>query len=444
MKRSVLVTLLVGILLTGMAGIVTAESDESVPDIEWVKINGDEFNFADGDDVLRIERGDELDIRVKLVVHDNDNDVNDDVEDIEIAADILGYEYNDFARISDSTALFDMDEGDTEVKDLHLIMPHNADKDKYDLRIRVAGRTGESNEKRIALRLVGARHQVNIRDVILSPSNSVQAGRALLATVRVKNYGEQDEDGVKITVDIPALGISASDYIDELEEDESTTSEELYLRVPNCADAGVYDVVVTVEFDEGYERDTASTNILITEGELCQPLDESTAEPSAPSTPQTVISVGATSQDVAKGAGGIVYPVTITNAGKSSRTYTMSVEGADSFADVSISPSSTMVVAGGETKSAFVFVTAKPAATEGQRMFTLTVSSGGEVLQQIPLTANVVNGQPTFGAFPWERVKRGLEIGLVVLVILLVILGLIIGFNKLKGSEQGSENKTYY
>jgi uncharacterized membrane protein len=435
MKRSVLVTLLVGVLLAGFATAGEHE-DGAVPDIEWVKINGDKFDFADGDEVLRIERGDTLDIRVKLHASEN-------IEDVEIAADILGYEYNDFARISDSTALFDMDADDTEVKELTLIMPANADKDKYDLRIRVAGRTGPSNEQRVALKLVGARHQVNIKDVILSPSNSVQAGRALLATVRVKNYGEQDEDGVKITVDIPALGVSASDYIDELEEDESTTSEELYLRVPNCAEAGLYDVVVTVEFDEGYERDTASTGILVTEGELCKPVGEDT-EPTAPSTPQTVISVGATSQDVAMGAGGVVYPVTITNAGKSSKTYTMSVEGADSFADVSISPSSTMVVNGGETKSAFVFLTAKSTAAEGQRMFTLTVSSGGEVLQQIPLTANVVRGQQTFGAFPWERVKRGLEIGLVVLVILLVILGLIIGFNKLKGNEQGSDNKTYY
>ena len=50
------------------------------------------------------------------------------------------------------------------------------------------------------------------------------------------------------------------------------------------------------------------------------------------------------------------------------------------------------------------------------------------------------------GIHAFACMKRGLEIGLIILVVLLVILGLIIGFNKLKGSdeEESGEEKTYY
>ena len=47
-----------------------------------------------------------------------------------------------------------------------------------------------------------------------------------------------------------------------------------------------------------------------------------------------------------------------------------------------------------------------------------------------------------------DKIKKALEVGLVVWVVVLVILGLIIGFNKLKGSDEEDEEKgddqTYY
>ena len=82
-------------------------------------------------------------------------------------------------------------------------------------------------------------------------------------------------------------------------------------------------------------------------------------------------------------------------------------------------------------------------------MFVLKVSSGGEVLKEFSLKANVVAGeepQPVPGQ--WATIKRVLEIGLVVLVVLLVILGLIIGFSKLRGkddaADEDNKSETYY
>jgi hypothetical protein len=431
MKKAMLVALLIGVL--AVCGLANA-----LPTVDYVKINGE--LFEPGKDQLVVERGETLDIRLKLSSSIAEKDV-------EAAADILGYEYNDRVRISDATGTFDMDENDTMYKDLQVKVPENVDKDKYDLRVRVGSRRGSVFDGQYLLNIKGARHQLTIRDVVLSPENNVQAGRALLATVRIKNFGEKTEEGIKIKVSIPALGVSASDYIDELDADDSTTSEELYLRIPNCAEPGRYDVLVSVEFNEGYDSDNAETSILITEGDLCQPITTpgTTQQPVVtPPTPQTIISVGATIQDVTVGTGGVIYPITITNAGANSRTYTVVAEGASDWADVRVSPSNTLLIGGGETKAAFIYVAAKPTAQAGQKMFSVTISSGGEAMKQIPMTANVLQGQQV-AVVGWDKIKQGLEIGLVILVVLLVILGLIIGFNKLKGSGEPEEKeKSYY
>jgi hypothetical protein len=78
----------------------------------------------------------------------------------------------------------------------------------------------------------------------------------------------------------------------------------------------------------------------------------------------------------------------------------------------------------------------------GQQVFTATVKSGSETVEQATLTANIVEPEVS----SWDKAKKGLEIALVVLVALLVILGLIIGFSKLKNDEDDSdtETETYY
>ena len=121
------------------------------------------------------------------------------------------------------------------------------------MRIEISNRNDDEVVYNAVLKVEQARNAIVIRDVIFSPENSVKAGRALLTSVRIKNMGEDDDEDVKVMVSIPELGISASDYIDEVESEESVTSEELYMRIPECADAGDYTATVTVEFDEGDE-----------------------------------------------------------------------------------------------------------------------------------------------------------------------------------------------
>ncbi len=427
---SIFAVFLLGII--AMTGIASA-----LPSIEYVRVNDEKYEVGDN---IVVELGEELEIKVKLQADSGAE------ENIEIEVDILGYEYNDHNAISDSSSTFDMDENDTRYKTLSVSIPNNADKDHYDLRVRIGGRTGPAFEGLYNLRVEGARHSVVIKDVVLSPENEVVAGRALLATLRVKNYGENTEDGLKVKVSIPALGLSASDYIDELEDDESTTSEELYMRIPTCTESGTYKVMAEVVYDEGYETVTEETFINVVEGDGCGVADEedSNDEPST----QTIISVGSTTQDVPTGEGGVVYPLTITNAGKTSKTYVLSVEGVDDWATTKLSPANTVVLGSGEMKAVYLYLTADSAAAKGERMFTVTVKSDATVLKQIPFTANVVAGEESVVG-DWDKLKKGLVTGLAIIVVLLVLLGLIIGFNKLKGGDDDEDDldedgKTYY
>lgn len=355
--------------------------------------------------------------------------------DIEVEAELSADGKKD--KISDSTDEFAVHNGTTYVKKLQLTLPQRMDQDRqYQLRATISSRydyvtvTGKID-------IASTDHMVQIKDIVLNPENEVKAGRALLATARIKNRGTQTEEDVKVKASIPALGISASDYIDELDaeggEDDSTTSEELYMRIPDCAEPGEYTVKVCVEYDDGDEEDCATTKIDVVESDTCQ----AAGEPAA-ATGKTIITVGPDTQNVAQG-GSVMYPITISNDGAESKVYSISVDSAN-WAEFSVTPSNVMVVGPGESKAAYVSVKANPSAS-GLQVFSVTIKSGENVLKQVPLRANIAGTAAGLG-----KVKKALEVGLVVLVVLLVILGLIIGFNKLKGSEEAEEGeeKTYY
>lgn len=404
-----------------------------------VEVNDVELDKSGVDASSKVfDKTDELDI---LVVFDYNGSVN---TTFQIEAVLRGYDHPDL--IEDISDVFTVKTGNRYDERLTLKLPSRMESGTYYLKIRFDERTGSTYEVTYQLDISGKRHSLEIKDVILSPENEVRAGRGLIINVRVKNRGDSNEEDIKVKVSIPALGVSASAYIDELDADcgndddcdDSATSEDIYMRIPDNVETGDYTVKVVVEYDDGDETDTMTTSIRVLGQEGV----------SAPvQTAKTIITVGPETQNVAQGAT-VVYPVTITNAGTSARTYTVNVDGAD-WATFRVSPSNVVVLNAGESKAVYAYVTVLQTAVVGEQMFSVSVLSGDETLKQVPLKANVTAGQTT--TLGWGKVKKALEIGLVVLVVLLVILGLIIGFNKLKGSDSDEEDKedkgdgqTYY
>jgi uncharacterized membrane protein len=421
-------SVLVLILAISMAAAVTA-----LPiSFDRVEVDGTDLSPM-GPTRLDLERGQTVDVRMEI-------SSAEDLSDVEITAFISGYEYNDFEKMSDTTHVFDMETGVTYVKNLKLTLPTKVDEDDYLLRIIATDRNGGETIQSYRLKLDVARHTLQITDVVFNPEDNVIAGRALLSTVRIKNAGEMDEESIKVTVAIPALAVSASDYIDLIEAGDSTTSEELYLRIPADAKPGIYDVLTTVKYDDGYEVVTQKGTIQVS-APVCT---EDACKAAPEKTDKTVITISTDTQKVTSGEGGTVYPIALTNQGSATKTYVVKVDGTDGWATARISPSNVVVLAPGESSTVFIYLSATEKAAAGEHMFSVTISSADNVLKELPLKASVVS--ETAPSFGWEKIKTALEIGFVILVVILVVLGLIIGFSKLRDKEEPEEvsGQTYY
>ena len=415
---SLLTVFLIGVL---MSATVLADIN-----IDWVKVNGDEVSDSTTNFILDVDRGEDIDVKVRLTA-------TEDHDDVQVEAALRGIDSSD--SVDDITDTFDMKADVSYTKKLSLPLIQKIDIDNYMLRIRISDKTSPTTEKNYELDIGTKRHDIEIRDVVLSPDTEVKAGRALLSTVRLRNRGEKDEDGVKVVVSIPDLGVSAADFIDELkaegEDDDQATTEEMFLRIPDNAETGEYTVRVEVYFDDMDKKNVKETTIFVL-GE-----DKVVEEPKAEE--KTIITVAVGKQNAVQGGAEVAYPIALTNAGTSSKTYTISADGA-AWANFRVSPSNVLVIDAGDSKACTVFVATGGDAPAGEQTFTVTITSGDKVLKHLPLNINIQEGQVTGTA----KLKRGLEVGLVILVILLVIIGLIIGFSKLRGEEEEGEEKTYY
>ena len=431
---------LFGVLaLVLLSAVLVAHAANAAFVIDEVELDEDTLSYTDPNFVQGIEKGDEFTVKVHF--HSMI-----DAKDVQISAEIAGYDHPD--RVTDTSDVFDAKANVTYVKKLKLKFPSRLDQDKYKLRVQVEDRDSPTFEQTYELQIEAARHLINIKDVVFNPEDKVIAGRALLTTVRLQNRGQQKEEGIKVKVSIPELGISASDYVNELDaeggSDDESSSEEIYLRIPACAETGTYTVNIDVVYDDGDETASTSRKISIQDSDSCTAgvTPSTTEQPPVMEQKKTTIVVGPESLDASKGQE-VIYQVALTNGGSSARTYSVAVDGA-SWATYRISPSNVIVLQPGESGAAYIFVTPSESASAGMNSFAATISSNGEVLKQVALKANVV--EPVETSTGWNKVKDGLEIGLIILVVLLVILGLIIGFNKLKGDDENDEeeSKTYY
>jgi uncharacterized membrane protein len=374
---------------------------------------------------VTVEEGDVVDIEVSLFT-------GDAVEDIEVEARIKGYEYSRYEPMRDSTRLFDMSANTQKTVRLELDLPRDLEKDVYWLHLTIDSANSKSVERIVKLNVEPARHGVDIADVSFSPGNTVKAGRSLLTSVLLENFGDDHEDDVKVTVSIPTLGVTASRYVDEVETDgesnvDYTDVEEMFLPIPSTAAEGDYEVVVKAEYDR-FEEVVETYTIHVVGDSRFQDDDET-----------LVLAVGPEMQNVNAGSAAR-YAVALTNAGSKSRAYLLSAIAGD-WASVSLSDA-LVVLESGKNKVVYVDVNVAANAIQGAQTVALTISADNEVLETVSLGANVV-ASPSTASSSDVSLRNGLEIALIVLVVILVIIGLIIGFSRLRRDES-DEEKAYY
>ncbi len=239
------------------------ENGTTVP----VVIEKAEFDDTDifpfGVNKIDVERDEELELRLELFAFQ-------DTRDVEVRAFISGYEFNDVKPISATEGPFDVDANVTYVKRLNLRLPSDLDRDDYKLRIELNDRNRFSQVYNYDIQVSAPRHSLTIEDVTLNPGNTVKAGSSLLARVRLENQGQNRERDVKVTLTVPGLNIAASDHIEEIDDDEEEETEEMLLRLPRCANPGVYDTNLEVLYNKGHDRVSGTTKITVLENEACK------------------------------------------------------------------------------------------------------------------------------------------------------------------------------
>ena len=430
---SVFVLFVLGLLSVSLVAGANLGSLE----VKEVKVNGDVVTSSTDASGLTgvaptVEEGETL--KVELLLQANSTDV----KDVRVEAEVSGYEFDDKDVLDSRSSVFDMnvaagDAGTTKRVTLNLELPRRLEQDRYLLRLRVTDKDSVDMTQYVVLQVEAPRRGLDIADVALSPSNTVKAGRTLLARVLLENYGSRELKDVKVTVAVPALGLSATEFVDKVETDEGNVEYEdvsqMFLPFPADAAEGDYEVVVTASTDRTSAVSKKYTIHVVPDVRFQEQEDK------------LVLAVGPESQNVFAGST-VRYAIALTNAGSNSKAYLLATAAGD-WATSSLSEQ-LIVLEPGKNKVVYVDVTAAKAAVAGQHTVPVTVSADGSVLETVNLGATVPAQETAQPAAPANvNLRTGLEIALIVLVVVLVIVGLILGFSRLRKDNDGEE-KTYY
>ena len=421
------------VLVLAFTGLVVQDTNaQDAPfEIVDVDIDGNNIDLDDDASYLYVDRGESINILVEVASDDQfwlDNLVLDSREDnIMVRAEILGYKYDD---IEDRSDMFYIEYQGTDFAKLRLTIPEDMDlnDDKYTLRIKAYNREYEV-EQEVSLKIRAERNLLDIMDVMFTPGLNLGSNQPLFATVRVENMGYEKEEDIRVEISIPKLGKSVVTYIDELvalednEDDEETSesSNAMFIDLRG-AQSGTYDLIVKVSYDRGHEVVTENYQLVI--------------NGVSAGTEEVLVSAVETSKNVEAGQG-VVYKIDIANMGSNSKSFTAEISGLD-WGTSRVDPSLTVVQAGVNSEM-FVYISPNE-GTIGQKVFTVDVKEGNNVIKQISFQANIAESKNE-----WGSVLTGLEIGFIVLLVILVILGIVLAVTRM-GRKDDDEplGETYY
>ena len=384
-------------------------------------------------------KGNTLDIRVELF-----GDLNFTENDVRVKAWIGGYEYDDIETTSD---LFNVQSNVIYVKNLELELPEDMDAtEAYTLHVDAYSQSGNEVEYTNVFTLMVSpeRHLIRFIDTIFNPGLSVEAGQPLFTTVRLENLGDKKEEDIKVKVSIPALGVSAVKYLDELtsdeldneDEEDSGEVEDIYLVIPKDAKTGIYDVVVDAEYNRGHDVESKRYLINI-KGKVEAPVDALPGTITPTGLVTAVISVDSETKQVQSGESA-VYKIMFANLGQDAKTYTIELSNVD-FGVTRVDPA-VLTINPDQTAEAYVYLSVDKNAREGMHLFNVNVKSGNQLVKEFNLGSDVNTGTNV-------DAKNVLEVVFVVLLVVLVILGIVVIVKRLgKGREpeESTGGQSYY
>ncbi|HDP73618.1 MAG TPA: hypothetical protein ENN46_01525, partial [Candidatus Woesearchaeota archaeon] len=393
--------------------LLAAFSYASVPPVEITEVQVNGIGLSEDHTTrLSIERGEYLNLWIRL-------EALEDAKDIQMRVFIDGYEHSRLDDIADQTGVFDVEESVEYIKRLKVKLPSNMDRDNYKIKLFVSTRDGYVREYYYNILVDVPRHSMIVRDIALNPEYRIRAGSYLSAIVRLQNTGARDQRGVKVTLQIPELGVAASDFVNKVEGGDSISTEEIAVRIPECVESKEYEMTIKVEFNDGYDSITSTHKIFVVESDLCEVPEEPVEK--------VIISMPSV-KETAKVGERVTFTAAMVNTGKATKTFILRAQGAE-WADVQMSEN-LVVLKEGESKVVFIYATPKE-GTAGTNVMVFSIESEGEIVKEVPLTVKVEEA-PVQPDKTVDNLRAALEIGIIVLVVILVIIVLILAFSKVK------------
>jgi len=256
---------------------------------------------------------------------------------------------------------------------------------------------------------IGDACDILISQVRIEPETPMQ-GRSLVATVQVMNNRPYAVKDLTVRLDVPRLGLFATDKIGVLDAGRIATVE-LVTRLPDCAPTRATDIVAIVEHQYGVRQTevfSQPVRVAVVASGLC---GETT--PNAGRTTVDIIEA----QDV-NAVEGALYPFTIQNNEAESRAYVLSIDGIERWGYGEVYPGGVIVIPAGEARDGALRIWSDP-AWSGKQSFTFTVQSRDDA-QQILLIADITPSPQDIApqAAPGTKLLLGLLAFLVVLLVL--------------------------
>ena len=280
----------IGMLCLFMILALAASAYALPVNIEQVKLDGNTLTEG-ATNRLDIEKNQDYDVQVKLTALEN-------IKNAELKVFVSGFEYSATDAAQDQYGPFNLDANSSRNFKLNIKFSDEFEEDNYLLRVLVVDRNNDAEIASYKIKIDVPRNSLKIADVVFYPENMVNDGEALLASVRVKNNGDRDQADVRVSITVPELNLAATSYINDIEATDEEETEEMYMVIPECAEPGLHEAVIKVEYADGHESTSETRYINVAENKACT--KAAAAEPAKPTgtEAQTPVKTSSTARKV--------------------------------------------------------------------------------------------------------------------------------------------------
>jgi hypothetical protein len=360
-------------------------------------------------DVLDVNNGDTIEVQLQVYAFET-------IDKARFEILVSGYEHRSLYAVSDEP--IKMVAGTTKYVTLSLDLPTDMDnEEEYTLEIRGRDEVSSISEE-YSLYVNTQRDRVDVLDFITTPSSGVEPGQTVIAEVRMKNRGQKDQESVRVNVAIPELGISESSYVSSLGRDEVVTSDDMLIFVPEEAAAGQYQVIVTLEYDEGYDESFSTFVMNVLSPRL---VDKENLLVSFNNNVDLVAGTAKSFDVVVANPNSVATPISLA-----------ALDAA--WADVEVSPSLAMVQSGSD--ATFTVTVTPKSAIAGEKELVLSVKEGTNTAADLTVNTYVEGSD--------ELDMTNVILAVLLVIAIIVLLALVVTIARRKGDNNSEDTEEYY